>query len=149
MSSVKQNNKHFVGELKLRRVAIDTYHENVAYLHRNCEIYRAEGFQALNKIEIHANGRRIIAVLNVVDDDNIVSTDELGLAEQAFKQLNYNEGHEVSIAHAGPPASMDAVRKKISGNRLTLDDYRKIEGRISSSVQLFIFRNSKMKAGSL
>ena len=32
--------------LALRRVGIDTYRENVAYLHRDCAIYRAEGFQA-------------------------------------------------------------------------------------------------------
>ena len=37
--------------LKLRRVAIDTYRENVAYLHRECSVVRAEGFQALAKIE--------------------------------------------------------------------------------------------------
>ena len=36
--------------LMLQPVAIDTYHENVAYLHRNCEVYRAEGFQALSRI---------------------------------------------------------------------------------------------------
>lgn len=127
MSSKKhKKSQHFVGELKLRRIAIDTYHENVAYLHRNCEIYRAEGFQALTKIEIHANGRHIIAVLNVVDDDSIVSTDELGLAEQAFQQLDLNESDLVSIAHASPPASMDAVRKKVAGNRLTLEDFRHI-----------------------
>ena len=30
--------------LKLRRVAIDTYRENVAYLHRDCGHYRSEGF---------------------------------------------------------------------------------------------------------
>ena len=45
--------------LRLKRVAIDTYRENVAYLHRDCDIYRAEGFQALSKVEIRANGRRI------------------------------------------------------------------------------------------
>ncbi len=42
--------------LALRRVAIDTYRENVAYLHRDCAIYRAEGFQALEKVEVQANG---------------------------------------------------------------------------------------------
>ncbi|MBI2733583.1 MAG: thymidine phosphorylase, partial [Aquabacterium sp.] len=52
-------------QLKLKRVAIDTYRENVAYLHRDCAIYRAEGFQALSKVEIRANGRRILASLNV------------------------------------------------------------------------------------
>ena len=38
--------------LRLKRVAIDTYRENVAYLHRDCAIYRAEGFQALSKVEV-------------------------------------------------------------------------------------------------
>ena len=32
--------------LKLRRVGIDTYKENVAYLHRDCPVYRSEGFSS-------------------------------------------------------------------------------------------------------
>lgn len=112
--------------LTLRQVAIDTYHENVAYLHRNCELYRAEGFQALSKIVIMANGRRIYAVLNVVDDENIVGTEELGLAEQAFQQLDMEPGHQARVAHAEPVESMDAVRRKIRGERLFLEDYRHI-----------------------
>lgn len=112
--------------LKLKRVAIDTYHENVAFLHRNCELYRAEGFQALSKISIMANGTRIHAVLNVVDDEHIVSPDELGVAEQAFKQLNMEEKHLVCVEHAEPPGSMDAVRRKINGERLTPDDFKYI-----------------------
>lgn len=109
--------------LKLKRVAIDTYHENVAFLHRNCELYRAEGFQALSKISIMADGVRIHAVLNVVDDEHIVSPNQLGLAEQAFVQLNMEEDHLVCVEHAEPPGSMDAVRRKINGERLTLDDF--------------------------
>jgi len=66
-------------QLVLRRVAIDTYRENVAYLHRDCAVYRAEGFQALSKVEVRANGRHILATLNVVDDPHIVACDELGL----------------------------------------------------------------------
>ena len=51
------------GALLVRRVAIDTYHENVAYLHRQCEVYKAEGFQALAKVEISGgNGTRITAI---------------------------------------------------------------------------------------
>ena len=112
--------------LKLKRVAIDTYHENVAFLHRNCELYRAEGFQALSKISVMANGSRIHAVLNVVDDENIVSTDELGLAEQAFVQLDIAEKGLVCVEHAELPGSMDAVRRKINGERLTLSDFNYI-----------------------
>lgn len=112
--------------LKLKRVAIDTYHENVAFLHRNCELYRAEGFQALSKISIMANGSKIYAVLNVVDDEKIVSPDELGLTEQAFIQLDMEESHLVCVEHADLPESMDAVRRKINGERLTLADFQYI-----------------------
>lgn len=60
--------------LKLRRVAIDTYKENVAYLHRECALYRSEGFQALNKIEVHSEegSLPVIAVLNVVVDKHCI-----------------------------------------------------------------------------
>lgn len=108
-----------IATLSLQRVAIDTYRENVAYLHRQCEIYRAEGFQALAKVEIHGdNGSRILAVLNVVDDNALVSPEKLGLSEEAFAVLALPEGSAVSIRHAEPPASMDAVRRKIAGERL-------------------------------
>ncbi len=110
-------------QLLLRRVAIDTYRENVAYMHRECDFYRAEGFQALNKVEITVNGNGIFAVLNVVDDENIVKPNELGLSEQAFEQLGQQESHPVRVAQAEPPASMDAVRRKIRGERLTQDDF--------------------------
>ncbi|MFA7387935.1 MAG: thymidine phosphorylase family protein [Thiohalobacteraceae bacterium] len=112
--------------LALKRVAIDTYRENVAYLHRDCAIYRAEGFQALSKIEITNHGHHILAVLNVVDDADLVSPEQLGLSEQAFAQFGAAEGERVQAAHAEPPDSMDAVRRKMGGERLTAEDYRAI-----------------------
>ena len=114
------------GALKVRRVAIDTYRENVAYLHRECPVYRTEGFQALAKIEVHGGRAHILAVLNVVDDVAVVKPTELGLSEQAFAQLGIRQGALVRVAQAEPPASMDAVRRKIGGERLVADDYRSI-----------------------
>jgi thymidine phosphorylase len=83
---VKKKPKHALG---LRRVAIDTYKENVAYLHRDCQIYRSEGFQALAKVEITAvDGKpSVLAVLNVVDDAGITAPGQLGLSIEAFQQL--------------------------------------------------------------
>ena len=107
-----------VSQLALRRVAIDTWRENVAYLHRDCAVYRAEGFQALSKIEVRANGRRILATLNVVDDLSIVGCRELGLSEDAFAQLGVENGHTVAVAQAEPPESMGALFRKIAGERL-------------------------------
>ena len=112
--------------LALRRVAIDTYRENVAYLHRDCEIYRAEGFQALAKVEVRANGRRILATLNVVDDPRIVRCNEIGLSIDAFAQLGVDNGHPAMVAQAEPPSSIPALHRKIAGERLDRDDFRAI-----------------------
>ncbi len=114
--------------LKLRQVAIDTYKENVAYLHRDCPLYRSEGFQALNKIEIKDGEDRppAIAVLNIVDDDSLVAPDELGLSEQTFAQFGQKERTPVFIDHATPPQSLRAVHAKIAGERLSQADFLKI-----------------------
>ena len=121
--------------LILRKLCIDTYRENVAYLHRDCPVYRSEGFQALSKIEIHKadNGTPVIAVLNVVDDTQILAPGELGLGEQAFTQLGLTDGSRVQVAHARPPDSLKAVHRKIAGEQLTLDDYRQITRDIRGS----------------
>ncbi|MFY7864950.1 thymidine phosphorylase family protein [Roseateles sp.] len=109
-------------ELHIRRVGIDTWRENVAYVHRDCPVVRAAGFQALSKVEIRANGQLILAVLNVVDDERIVSACELGVSEDAFSRLGVAEGHSASIAHAEPPASIAALHRKINGERLSKDE---------------------------
>lgn len=112
--------------LALRRVAIDTYHENVAYLHRDCAVYRAEGFQALAKVEVRVNGRRILATLNVTTDPRIVRCNELGLSEDAFAQLGGKGGDPVQISQAEPPTSIPALHRKIAGERLNAEDFQSI-----------------------
>jgi thymidine phosphorylase len=109
--------------LKLVRVAIDTYKENVAYLHRDCSVYRAEGFQALAKVEVRANGRRILATLNVTSDPRIVQCHELGLSEDAFTQMGVEPGHLATISQAEPPESIAALHRKIAGERLDRKDF--------------------------
>jgi thymidine phosphorylase len=119
-------NHDITSKLVLRRVAIDTYRENVAYLNRDCGVYRAEGFQALSKVEIRANGRHILATLNVVDDPSIVDCGQLGLSEDAFAQLDMEDGHTVSVSQAEPPESMGALFRKINGERLGKEDFQAI-----------------------
>ncbi|PIY30364.1 MAG: thymidine phosphorylase, partial [Comamonadaceae bacterium CG_4_10_14_3_um_filter_60_42] len=130
-------------KLVLRRVAIDTYRENVAYLHRDCALYRAEGFQALSKVEVRANGQHILATLNVVDDTAIVGCNELGLSEDAFLQLAVAQGHVVSVSQAEPPASVGALFRKLAGERLGREDFRSIVADIAelhySKIELTAF----------
>lgn len=129
--------------LKLCRVGIDTYRENVAYLHRDCPLYRAEGFQALAKVEIRNNGKRVLASLNVVDDERIVACNQLGLSEDAFAQFGIAEGEVVSISQAEPAGSISALHRKIAGERLTRDDFRRIVSDIAehrySKIELTAF----------
>jgi thymidine phosphorylase len=123
---MRMNPENASALLALRRIKIDTYQENVVYMHRDCEIYRVEGFQALSKLEIRADGRHILASLNVVDDESIVKPGELGLSERAFGQIGVAQGHMVSVSQAEPPASIGALHRKLAGERIELADFRAI-----------------------
>ena len=129
--------------LRVRRVAIDTYRENVAYLHRDCAVYRAEGFQALSKVQVRVNGQHVLATLNVVDDAGIVGCGEVGLSEDAFAQLGVEDGHLASVSQAEPSVSMDALSRKINGERLNKEDFlaivRDIAQRHYSKIELTAF----------
>jgi thymidine phosphorylase len=129
--------------LTARRIGIDTYRENVVYLRRDCPVYRAEGFQALSKVQVAANGATILAVLNVVDDARLIGALELGLSLEAYAQLGASEGDPVRIAHAEPPASIRALKRKIDGERLTRDELhaivRDIAGHRYSKIELAAF----------
>ncbi len=105
--------------LKLKRIGIDTYRENVAFLSRGCKSYRPEEFQALSKIEVFQGDRRILATLNIVDNDGLLGDEQLGLAEQAFDLFGLPENSLVEIQQAPPPASLEGVRAKIRGDSLT------------------------------
>ena len=129
--------------LAARKVAIDTYRENVVYLRRDCPVYRAEGFQALSKVSVSANSHTILAVVNVVDDARVVGELELGLSEEAFAQLQIAEGTPVRIAHAEPPRSIASLKRKIAGERLSRDELsaivRDIAGHRYSKIELAAF----------
>lgn len=112
--------------LKLRRIAIDTYKENVAYLARSCPLYRAAEFQPLSKIEVSCGGRKILATLNIVDDASILGLEELGLSIQSFALLDRPEQAPVTIAHSTPIASAEWIREKLQGAVLPEHAYDEI-----------------------
>ncbi|MFI5000157.1 MAG: thymidine phosphorylase family protein [Reyranellales bacterium] len=118
--------------LRLKQLGIDTCHETVAFLARRCPLYRAQEFVALARIEISGAGRRIVATLNIVDDDSIMAADELGLSLLAHRQLGLPDGTPVEIAQAVPPASLDHVRAKIDGAVLSPEAYQAIIGDLAA-----------------
>ncbi|WAT19281.1 thymidine phosphorylase family protein [Aurantiacibacter sp. MUD11] len=104
--------------LRIRRLPIDTFPDNTAFILRQSDGYSAEQFQALRKIRVQGTGCDILATLALVDDERIIGDGEIGLGEQAFRRLGLPEGAEVTIAQARPPGSLEFVRRKIDGDTL-------------------------------
>jgi thymidine phosphorylase len=112
--------------LRLRRIPIDTLREPVAFLPRRSATYRPSELQALAKVEVGSGERRILATLNVIDHDNWLAPDEVGLSEPAFALLGLAEGSAVDLEQAIPPKSLEAVHAKIQGEELSADDLESI-----------------------
>lgn len=106
--------------LKARRLGIDTYQENVAYMRSDCKVCRSEGFGTRARIELQCGARRVVATLNVVFSE-LLSEDELGLSEAAWAALGAAPGAPVAVAHPAPVQSFSAVRAKIYGRPLGAD----------------------------
>lgn len=119
--------------LTLKRIPIDSYRENVAFVHRDCVDYQVNEFNATTKVEIHGGLRPIWATVNLVEDESLVGPEDLGLSLQAYGQINLPEGAEVSIAPAPPPVSLDAIRRKIHGSVLSQAEYQAVIKDIAAS----------------
>ncbi|MHA1108935.1 MAG: thymidine phosphorylase family protein [Alphaproteobacteria bacterium] len=112
--------------LKLRRIAIDSWRQSIAYLHRGCAAYNPDEYLGSGKVEILptdiSNGRSLRATLNRVDTDGLLAPDELGLSPHGFDLLGLPEGATVTLERAQTPDSLDALRAKIAGNTLDADE---------------------------
>jgi thymidine phosphorylase len=133
--------------LKLRRIAIDSWRQSIAYLHRGCAVYDPAEYLGPDKIEIlpagghggpggHGDhggpgGNGVRATLNRVDGDGLIAPDELGLSPHGFDRLGLPEGAAVMLERARRPRSKDALRAKIAGNAL---DAAEIDGVIADIV---------------
>ncbi len=112
--------------LSLKHIAINSFNENIAYLHKDCDAYKVDDINSITKVEIHGGATPLFAFLEVVDDNSIVSPNELGLNTEAFKRLNLPEGANITLSLAGAAPSMTSIRRKIAGNILSAGEYNGI-----------------------
>src|ERR1017187_5614120 len=105
-------------QLKIRRVNLDTGRENVVVISRRSTALRPEVFRGFSRVELRCNSKVLLATL-ILTDDGLVSPDEIGLAEPAFRRFAEPIGSLVTITPATPPNSLDAVRAKIQGRTLS------------------------------
>ncbi|MDX5428697.1 MAG: thymidine phosphorylase family protein [Bacteroidota bacterium] len=113
-------------ELKLRPLGIDTRNEHTVYMRRDCPVCVSEGFEALTRILVSHGSRSIVASLNVLDNENLLSHEEASLTEKAIAALRVKPGDLLTFSHLPPINSMSAVRSKVYGHRLKEEQIREI-----------------------
>lgn len=111
--------------LRLRRLGIDTYQEPVLYMHRDCPVCRSEGFEAQSRVELHVDGRTVVATLNVVHG-SFLDVGDAGVSEAAWRLLGAPEGASVTLRHPAPLESLGHVRAKVYGRKLTATALRAV-----------------------
>ena len=87
--------------LSLKHVAISSFNENLAYVHRDCDAYKIDDIRSLTKVEIHGGVKPVFAFLQVVDDEELVKPNEIGLNNEAFECINLPEGANVHRNRTG------------------------------------------------
>jgi thymidine phosphorylase len=79
----------------------------------------------MDRVVISWGEKRVLAVLQAVEED-FLDYKEIGLSEYAFEKFDVEEGEEVDVKPAPPPPSLDLIRKKIGGGKLSKGDFRAI-----------------------
>jgi thymidine phosphorylase len=103
--------------LKARRLGIETIQEAQVYLHKNCEVCKAEGFETHARVLVAHDDRTITANLYQVTSD-IVGAGEAGLSDLAWERLGLHKAGEVTITHPPTLDSFGRVRGKVYGRPL-------------------------------
>ena len=108
--------------LRLVRAHIDTYQQPVVFMHRDCQVCRAEGFAALTRVLVRSGQREVVATLNVVHDERF-GLDVAALSEAAWRALDPAPDALAVFSHPEPPGSSAALRAKVFGQRLEEADF--------------------------
>ena len=105
---------------------VDTWRDHICFLHRDCTVYPAPDYLGPNKVFIACGSAEIRVRVNVLDDDQVIGRDEIGLSQYAFDTLGLPEGTEVTLERATPPDSLSILRGKVAGSELGMDQMRDV-----------------------
>lgn len=112
-------------QLRARRAGIDTQHEAVVFMHKECPVCRSEGFTAHNRVLLRAGDREVIATLYQVTGD-LLAHDEAALSDSAWQRLAMQDGATVCVTHPEPVDSLSLVRSRVYGHPTSEDAFRGI-----------------------
>jgi len=133
---------------RLKHLPLDTLREHVVMIHELAVRNGNLGLNPLDRVLVSgvdpATGkyREITGVLNFCRD-RLLEPDEVGLSDEAFRDLGLSESAQVSATLAVAPQSVDLVRAKLSGARLDRAGFSAILGDVAarrySRVELAMF----------
>jgi len=128
--------------LYLTKIGIDTYQQAVVFMRKDCHVCRAEGFNAMTRVQVCTDKKTITATLITVSED-FLSHQQAGLSDIAWSMLEAEEGDVVQFSHAPAVDSMSSVRGKLYGEPFTESSAENIVKDINSGsysdVQLAAF----------
>jgi thymidine phosphorylase len=137
-----------VTHFRLRHLPLDTLREHVIVIHERAIRNGNLGLHPLDRARVYGidgqtgKQREITGVLNVCTD-GLLEADEIGLSDEAFHDLRLATGTEVAASLAVAPLSVDLVRAKLGGKRLSREDFDAIltdvAARRYSRVELSMF----------
>jgi thymidine phosphorylase len=113
---------------RLRRMGIDTQAEHVIFIHADAVAEGLLGFQPLDRVLVSGEdphtgkSHEISGILNFCED-SLLRKDEIGLSTIAFSDLGLSEGVSIRAALAASPTSVDKVRSKLRGDKLSRADF--------------------------
>ncbi|MDF1827295.1 MAG: thymidine phosphorylase family protein [Legionellaceae bacterium] len=111
--------------LSLKALGIDTYHEAVLFMRKDCYVCRSEGFEVHTRVRVTLGHQHILATLHTIEGD-LLEEGEASLSKYAWKKLGAHEGDKISLSHPKPLRSLSFVRSKVYGSELSLNQIRTI-----------------------
>ncbi|MFN8545836.1 MAG: thymidine phosphorylase family protein [Candidatus Binatia bacterium] len=108
---------------RIKHLRLDTQREHVIVVHEAAVRAGDLGFNPLDRVHVISTApdagatREVVGVLNFCRD-TLIAPDEIGLSDQAFRDLGLPEGAMVRATIAPAPRSVDLVRAKLAGRRL-------------------------------
>ncbi len=111
------------GMFRLKHLRIETLRERIIVIHRSAVAKGNLGFNPMDRARVigadpQSGQRREVSGVLGFCSDTLIAEDEIGLTEDAFRDLGLPEGAPVSATLAVAPPSVDLVREKLRGGRL-------------------------------
>jgi thymidine phosphorylase len=111
--------------MRVRRLGLDTRHESVVVMHKDCQVCRSEGFNAHTRVLMSNGSHSAVATLFHATGD-LVNHNEAALSEPAWKRLNLSEGDMVVVSHVPTVESLSHLRGRIYGSELAEPSFHAI-----------------------